>query len=113
MDITNLLKEFNGAITITDKAGVITYMNDKSIKTFMDDGGEKLLGQNVLDCHPEPSRSKLAELMNKEITNVYTIEKNGKKKLVYQSPLYENGNYKGFIELTLEIPFEMPHFVRG
>ena len=46
-------------------------------------------------------------------SNVYTIEKNGLKKLIYQSPWYQNGAYAGFIELSLEIPFELPHFVRG
>jgi hypothetical protein len=46
-------------------------------------------------------------------TNVYTIEKNGVKKLIYQAPWYENGEYRGFVELSLEIPFDLPHFVRG
>jgi hypothetical protein len=41
--------------------------------------------------------------------NVYTIEKNGVKKLIYQSPWYYNGEYAGFVELSLEIPFEMEH----
>jgi hypothetical protein len=45
--------------------------------------------------------------------NVYTIEKNGKKKLIYQAPWYDQDRYAGFIELSLDIPFEMPHFVRG
>jgi len=45
--------------------------------------------------------------------NIYTIEKNGVKKLIYQSPWYQNGKYAGFVELSLEIPFEMPHFIRS
>jgi hypothetical protein len=45
--------------------------------------------------------------------NVYTIEKNGVKKLIYQTPWFENGEYRGFVEFGLEIPFEMPHFIRG
>jgi hypothetical protein len=45
-------------------------------------------------------------------TNAYTIEKNGIKKLIYQTPWYENGVYQGFVELSLEIPFEMKHAVR-
>lgn len=44
--------------------------------------------------------------------NIYTIEKDGVKKLIYQSPWYKDGQYAGFVELALEIPFEMPHFVR-
>ena len=44
--------------------------------------------------------------------NAYTIEKNGVKKLVYQSPWFENGEFAGYIELSMELPAEMPHFVR-
>ena len=45
-------------------------------------------------------------------TNAYTIEKNGIKKLIYQSPWFEKDEFMGFVELSLEIPFEMPNFVR-
>lgn len=112
MDSINWTKEFKVGITVSDAEGKIVYMNDKSIDIFKNDGGEKLFGNNVLDCHPEPARSKLEEMMKSETTNVYTIEKNGKKKLIYQSPWYEGKEYKGFVELSIEIPFDMPHFVR-
>ncbi len=112
MDNLNWAKSFNMSITITDLEGIIVYMNDKSIDTFKNDGGEKLLGSNVLSCHPEPSRTQLEDMMKNETTNVYTIEKNGKKKLIYQAPWYEDKVYKGFVELAIEIPFEMPNFIR-
>ena len=28
-------------------------------------------------------------------------------------PRVPEGEYRGFVELALEIPFDMPHFVRG
>jgi hypothetical protein len=34
------------------------------------------------------------------------------KKLIYQTPWYAGGEYAGFVEISLEIPFEMPHFIR-
>jgi hypothetical protein len=52
------------------------------------------------------------ELLTSGRSNVYTIEKGGIKKLIYQSPWYENGKYAGLVELSLPIPKEMPHFVR-
>lgn len=110
--IDKIIKELNFAITICNKEGIITYMNDKAIQTFESDGGEKLLGTNVLDCHPEPSRTQLADMLKNEIKNVYTIEKNGIKKLIYQSPYYEKGEYMGFIELSLEVPNELQNFIR-
>lgn len=108
----NWTKEFQGAITVCDEKGTIVYMNDKAIKTFEKDGGDKLIGTNILECHPEPSKSKLKKLMDEKKVNAYTIEKNRIKKLIYQSPTFENGVYSGFIELSLEIPFELPNFIR-
>lgn len=106
------IKEFPGAVTVCDENGIILAMNDRSIEVFADDGGAALIGTNALDCHPEPARSKMAQLLKEHSANVYTIEKKGKKKLIYQSPWFEQGKYRGLVELSLEIPFEMPHFIR-
>ena len=107
------VKEFPGGVTVFDADGVITEMNDKAAKIFEENGGRALIGKNVFDCHIEPARSELKCLVETRQRNVYTIEKNGVKKLIYQSPWYLNGAYAGFIELSLEIPFELPHSVRG
>jgi transcriptional regulator with PAS, ATPase and Fis domain len=106
------VKEFPGAVTVCDSQGIILEMNDKSAKTFEADGGRALIGKNVFDCHPEPSRGQLERMMDERRPNIYTIEKNGVKKLIYQTPWFADGEYAGFIELSLEIPFEMPHFLR-
>jgi transcriptional regulator with PAS, ATPase and Fis domain len=107
------IKEFPAAITICDPNGNLLEMNDKAAKVFEPDGGYELIGSNMLDCHPEPARSKAGSLLAAGEKNVYTIEKNGVKKLIYQSPWYQNGQYAGFVELSLEIPFEMLHFIRS
>ena len=107
------VKEFPGAVTVCDVAGVILEMNDAAIKSFNDQGGEELIGKNLLDCHPDEARAKLKELMNAQRANVYTIEKHGVKKLIYQTPWYKNGVYSGFVEVQIEIPDPMPHFVRS
>lgn len=107
------VREFPAAITVCDPAGIILEMNERSIATFASDGGAGLIGRNVLDCHPEPSRTQLAGLLASGQSNAYTIEKNGVRKLIYQSPWYEAGEYRGFVELSLVIPAELPHRVRG
>jgi len=106
------IKEFPGSVTVCDTEGIIIEMNDNAARTFEKDGGRNLLGTNLLDCHPEPSRTKLQNLLTTQSSNVYTIEKNGIKKLIYQSPWYRDGKFSGLVELSLEIPFEMPHFIR-
>ncbi|MGD0613286.1 MAG: PAS domain-containing protein [Anaerolineales bacterium] len=106
------VKEFPAAITVSDADGILLEMNDKSAKALAKDGGRELIGKNMLECHPDPARGKVERLLKKKQLNVYTIEKNGIKKLIYQSPWYVKGEFAGFVELSLEIPFEIPHFIR-
>jgi transcriptional regulator with PAS, ATPase and Fis domain len=112
MDENIWVKEFPAAVTVCDAEGIILEMNDKAAKTFESDGGYKLVGSNMLDCHPEPARTRTERLLAAREKNVYTIEKNGVKKLIYQSPWFKDGQYAGFVELSLEIPFELEHFIR-
>lgn len=104
------IEEFPGAVTVCDRDGVILAMNAKARALEPE---RDLIGQNLLDCHPEPARSKLAALLQSGEKNVYTIEKAGQRKLIYQSPWYEAGMYAGLVELSLVIPASMPHFIRG
>ena len=103
--------EVNFAVTVCDKEGKILEMNNRSLQVNQKEG-ENLVGSNVIDCHPEPARTKLLELMNTQTSNAYTIEKNGVKKLIYQTPWYENSEYMGLMELSIEIPFEMEYKIR-
>ncbi len=107
------IKEFPAAVTVCDEHGVLLAMNDKAAKTFEKDGGYDLIGKNMLDCHLEQARTKTEHLLAAREKNVYTIEKNGIKKMIFQSPWYRDGKYAGFVELSLEIPFELPHFIRS
>jgi transcriptional regulator with PAS, ATPase and Fis domain len=106
------VREFPAAITVCDKDGIILEFNTRAQETFADDGGIALIGTNVLDCHPEPARSILQSMLASGKKNIYTIQKAGVKKLIYQSPWYSNGVYAGFVELSLPIPDAMPHFSR-
>lgn len=109
----NWSKELNIAITVADENAVIKDMNNKSAKTFEKSGGKDLIGKSLFDCHPQIANDKIKDLIARQATNAYTIEKNGIKKLIYQTPWFENGEFKGLVELSLEIPFDMPHFVRN
>jgi transcriptional regulator with PAS, ATPase and Fis domain len=102
----------NFAITVCDAEGRIIEMNAKSEATFAKYGGGLLVGKNLVDCHPEPARTKLEGMLASPCTNAYTIEKNGVKKLIYQTPWMQDGKMGGLVEISLEIPQDMPHFVR-
>lgn len=105
-------KEFPGDITVCDADGIILEMNDGAAKAFERDGGRALLGTNLLDCHPEPSRTKVRKMLASGETNAYTVQKGGVKKLIYQVPWYENGQYRGLVEVSLALPDPLPHFDR-
>ena len=106
-------REFPGAITICDVQGIVLDMNDLAAKSYEAEGGRKLIGSNLLDCHPEPARTKVQVMLAGGQANIYTIEKRSQKKLIYQTPWYTAGRYAGFVELQLDIPFDLPHFVRA
>jgi len=106
------LKGVEAAITVCNRDGIIVYMNERSAQMFAEDGGYDLIGRNLLDCHPGTSRDKLEALLMSEEKNCYTIEKNGKRKLIYQVPWYDDGAYAGLAEFALPLPNEMPHFIR-
>jgi transcriptional regulator with PAS, ATPase and Fis domain len=106
-------EEIPVAVTITDIEGKIVYMNEKSANVFKKDGGKTLLNSSVYDCHNSISQEKIQQILEENKTNAYTIEKNGIKKMIFQTPWYENNKVSGMIEFSFEIPFEMLHFIRS
>ena len=90
------------AVTICAKDGTILDMNAKSKKTFLKPGMPEIIGQNVLDCHP----------LENPRTNVYTVEKEGVKKLIFQTPWYDGDEYAGFMELSMVLPEVVPNRIR-
>ena len=112
MNSMDWIQDFPGAVTLCDTHGIILQMNKAAEKVFASDGGSSLIGTNALDCHPQPAREKMQQMLDTQSTNVYTIEKNGRNKLIYQAPWYNEGMFAGLVELSLELPSELPHFIR-
>jgi transcriptional regulator with PAS, ATPase and Fis domain len=106
------IEKLEGNVIVSNAEGKIIYMNEKAISNYAKEGGKSLIGSNLMDCHKESSRQKLLEIMTTRKNNVYTIEKKGKKKIIYQSPWFIDGELRGIIEFSLEIPSDMPHFIR-
>ena len=112
MSEINWAEELCVAITVSDLSGKIVYMNDRSASTFSKQGGRDLVGRNLKECHQATSWEKITEILNSGNSNCYTIEKGGIKKLIFQAPWYDHGKPAGLVELSMEIPFLMEHFVR-
>ena len=108
--ITDWAKEMNCAVTGCDKEGVILYMNNKAKETFASHGD--LIGKSLIPCHNERSRAIIADLLATGGSNAYTIQKNGLKKMIYQTAWKENGQVAGLVEISMVIPGDLPHYVR-
>lgn len=107
------IDNLDGNVIVCNAQGTIIYMNDRAIRQYAAEGGSALIGRNLMDCHGEASRKKIETIMTTHQKNVYTIEKKGIKKIVYQTPWMEGTVFKGIVELSLEIPKEMPHYIRS
>lgn len=110
--IEQILKELPLAITVSDKEGKIIYMNDTSEKVFEKYGGRELINKNLYHYHNEKSTALINKMLSDKSTNAYTIEKNGKKKMIFQSPWLVQGEVMGMIEFSFEIPSDISHFKR-
>ncbi|MDR3285879.1 MAG: PAS domain-containing protein [Prevotellaceae bacterium] len=98
----NYFDELDCAVTVCDTQGTVIYCNEKSKQTFAKYGD--LIGKNLNDCHSPVSWEKILHLLKTNASNAYTIEKNGQKKLIYQTPWLENGDVKGLIEFSFVFP---------
>ena len=106
------VEELPAAITVTDENGTLVAMNASSRESFAADGGGALIGTSVFECHPEPARTKTMVLYEGRQPNHYTVRKDGRKKIIHQFPWYREGRFAGFVEISIPIPDDLPHFDR-
>lgn len=103
----------NCAVTVADADCRIIYMNERSRQTFAARGGAALIGHNLMEYHNERSKAIIRRLLDEGGTNAYTIEKEGLRKMIFQSAWFDaDGRVGGLVELSMVIPAEMPHYVR-
>jgi transcriptional regulator with PAS, ATPase and Fis domain len=108
----DFFKNIDAGLTISDENGIITYMNEKSAVIFEKYGGFELLNKKLSDCHPDSANAVINEMMASGKPNIYSIEKNGKKKIICQYPYQSDSGKSGLIELSIELPDDIKHFVR-
>ena len=117
--MTDFFKGINIAVTVSDREGNVIYQNDSSIEVNGD-----ARGRNLEQCHNPKSWEMICHMMEANVSNVYTISKKGKKKLIYQTPWYdESGEVTGerlevrepagLVEFSIILPENMPHYDRG
>jgi hypothetical protein len=103
---------FGAALTVVDSEFVVLYMNEKSAATFEKYGGRGLVGKRLDGCHSERSMGLMRRILETGEPHTYTIEKAGVRKMVHQAPWEKDGAVAGLVEISIQIPWEMEHFVR-
>jgi hypothetical protein len=106
------VEELPAEIMVCDSTGLILSMNDHAGLRFADEGGKQLIGNNVLDCHPEPAFAKLQGMLADQSVNCYFNTENGEKRFFFQSPWYQERRYSGYVEILFAVPENIPHFKR-
>lgn len=99
--------ELDCAVTYCDTEGIVLYQNARSRAVNGD-----MAGRSLLPCHNARSRAIIDRLLAEGGRNVYTIDKRGVRKLIYQTVWREQGEIRGLAEFSLELPDDMPHYVR-
>lgn len=99
-----VLEEDLCAVVICNLSHEIVYMNPAAKMRYAKRGGEKLVGQNLLDCHNAESQKKIQRtlewfLEDKNHNRMYTFYNEKENKDVYMTALRnEEGVLIGYYE---------------
>ena len=91
------------AIVICSLEHEIIYMNPAAISYYSKSGGEKLVGQSIMDCHNEESQNKIQRVVewfasSTEHNLVYTFYNQKQNKDVYMVALRDGDKLIGYYE---------------
>ena len=91
-------------VVVCDLTHIIVYMNPAAMEQYSDEGGEKLIGLLIFDCHSRVSSEKIDRVVkwfsDSRENNIMHTSYNGKKdKDFYMVALRdEDGNLIGYYE---------------
>jgi|GEM_PF-288164 len=95
------------AVTVCDARGTIVALNPEAARLFEAHGGLGLVGSSIYECHSPGSRTTIERLIASGTTHVYSVEKGGVRRLVYQGP-WRRGQKHGVLEVSFVIPRDIP-----
>ena len=107
------LEKLPCSVMICDKNYKILYMNEMSAKDHAKDGGKKMVGTDLMDCHPLEAQAKMRKMLTSAQPNVYTMQWKKKKKLVYQCQWKRGRSVGGLFQLVFKIPEDIPNIVKS
>lgn len=91
------------AVVICNLEHEIIYMNPAAVESYAKRGGDKLIGQSLLNCHNVQSNEKIKQVIewftsSPEHNLVYTFHNEKQNKDVYMVALRDEGKLIGYYE---------------
>lgn len=99
----SIIDQDRSAVVICNLKHEIIYMNPAAIENYGKRGGDKLIGQSLLECHNPESREKIQQVVDwfaaEESHNmIYTFHNEKQNKDVYMVALRDGGKLIGYYE---------------
>lgn len=99
----SIIDQDRAAVVICNLKHEIIYMNPAAVKSYAKHGGDKLIGQSLLNCHNAESREKIQKVIDwfaeDESHNIiYTYHNDKQNKDVYMVALRDGGRLIGYYE---------------
>ena len=99
----SVLEQDRAAVVLCDLEHTIIYMNPAAIQNYATHGGEKLIGQSLLDCHNAESGKRIQQVIDwfaADVSHnlVYTFHNEKQNKDVYMVALRDGDKLIGYYE---------------
>lgn len=99
----SVLEQDRAAVVICNLEHTIIYMNPVAIQNYAKRGGEKLIGQSLLDCHNAESVKRIQQVIDWFAADashnlVYTFHNEKQNKDVYMVALRDGDKLIGYYE---------------
>ena len=99
----SVLEQDRAAVVLCDLEHTIIYMNPAAIQNYAKHGGEKLIGQSLLDCHNAVSGKRIQQVVDWFAADVnhnlvYTFHNEKQNKDVYMVALRDGDKLIGYYE---------------
>lgn len=99
----SIIEQDRCSVVICNLKHEIIYMNPAAVEKYSKRGGEKLVGQSIMDCHNAESQEKMKQVVkwfaaSPEHNIVYTFYNEEQNKDVYMVALRSEGELIGYYE---------------
>lgn len=99
----SIINQDKCAVVICNLSHIIIDMNQAAIERYAKQGGEKLIGQSIMDCHNAQSREKMEQIVawfgeSAAHNIVYTFYNEKENKDVYMVALRDGETLIGYYE---------------